>query len=149
MAINWTSELKRIERAFDGLPPLPPVPSPAALKARRASERRTLERTLERQERTAMVVGTSGRFLLVFALSAAINFWPYGHACGFGLFTYMFAEVLIVVGGLWTVAWTWQHRMPRGHALAMAMVAWGVALIAAQVLPRIGYAAEAAHWFCS
>jgi len=149
MAINWTSELKKIERAFDGLPPAPPVPSPAQLKQRRASERRTLERTLERQERTAMVIGTGGRFLLVFALSAAINFWPYGHACGFGLFTYMFAELLIIVGGLWTVAWTWRHRMPRGHAVAMVMVGWGIALIAAQVLPRVGYAAEAAHWFCS
>jgi hypothetical protein len=149
MAINWTSELKKIERAFDGLPPAPPVPSPAQLKQRRASERRTLERTLERQERTAMVIGTGGRFLLVFALSAAINFWPYGHACGFGLFTYMFAELLIVVGGLWTVAWTWRHHMPRGHAVAMVMVGWGIALIAAEVLPRMGYAAEAAHWFCS
>jgi len=149
MAINWTSELKKIERAFDGLPPAPPVPSPAQLKQRRASERRTLERTLERQERTAMVIGTGGRFLLVFALSAAINFWPYGHACGFGLFTYMFAELLIIVGGLWTVAWTWRHRMPRGHAVAMVMVGWGIALIAAQVLPRVAYAAEAAHWFCS
>jgi hypothetical protein len=149
MAINWTSELKRIERAFDGLPPLPPVPSPAQLKARRTSERRTLERTLERQERTAMLVGTSGRFVLVFALATAINFWPYGHACGFGLLTYMFAEVLIVVGGLWTVAWTWQHRMVRGHAVAMVMVLWGIALVAAQVLPRVGYAADAAKWWCS
>lgn len=149
MAMNWTSELKKIERAFDGLPPLPPAPSPAQLKARRASERRTLERTLERQERTAMIIGTAGRFGLVLALSAAINFWPYGHTCGFGLFTFMFAEVLIVVGGLWTVTWTWRHRMPRGHGIAMAMVAWGIALIVAQVLPRIGYAAEAAHWFCT
>ena len=149
MAINWTSELKRIERAFDGLPPLPPVPSPAQLKARRTSERRTLERTLERQERTAMLVGTAGRFVLVFALATAINFWPYGHACGFGLFTYMFAELLIIVGGLWTVAWTWQHRMVRGHAVAMVMVLWGIALVAAQVLPRVGYAADAAKWWCS
>ncbi|HSY83950.1 MAG TPA: hypothetical protein VK807_19465 [Gemmatimonadaceae bacterium] len=149
MAINWTSELKRIERAFDGLPPLPPVPSPAQLKARRASERRTLERTLERQERTAMIVGTGGRFVLVFALAMAINFWPYGHACGFGLFTYLFAELLIIIGGLWTVAWTWRHRMVRGHAVAMVMVLWGIALVAAQVLPRVGYAAEAAKWWCS
>jgi hypothetical protein len=149
MAINWNRELKKIERAFDGLPPLPPVPSPAQLKQRRASERRTLERTLERQERLAMMIGTGGRFLLVIALSAAINFWPYAHACGFGLYTYLFAELLVVVGGLWTVAWTWQHRMPRGHAAATVMVGWGVALIAAQVLPRVGYAAEAARWFCS
>ena len=149
MAINWTSELKKIERAFDGLPPLTAVPSPAQLKQRRASERRTLERTLERQERTAAMIGTGGRFFLVFALSAAINFWPYGHACGFGLFTYMFADLLIIVGGLWTVAWTWRHQMPRGHAIAMVMVVWGFVLIMAQVLPRVGYAAEAAHWFCS
>jgi hypothetical protein len=149
MAMNWTSELKKLERAFDGLPPLPPVPTPAQLKARRVSERRTLERTLERQERTAMAIGTSGRFLLVTALSAAINFWPYGHACGFGLYTYLFAELLIVVGGSWTVAWTWQHRMPRGHAIAMVMVGYGIALIVAEILPRVGYAAQAAHWFCT
>ena len=96
-----------------------------------------------------MVIGTSGRFLLVIALATAINFWPYGHACGFGLDTYLFAELLIIVGGLWTVAWTWQHRMPRGHAIAMAMVVYGFALIVAEILPRVGYAAQAAHWFCS
>jgi hypothetical protein len=145
---NWTTELKKIERAFDGLPPLPPVPSPAQLKARRASERRTLERTLERQERTAIVIGTAGRFTLVTALSAAINFWPYGHACGIGLITFMLAEVLIVVGGLWTVTWTWDRRMPRAHGIAMAMVLWGLVLLTAQVLPRIGYAAVPAHWWC-
>jgi hypothetical protein len=148
MGINWTSELKKIERAFDGLPPLPRVPAPDELKKRRAIERRTLERTLERQERIAMSIGTGGRFLLVIALSTAINFWPYGHTCGFGLFTFMFAELLIVVGGLWTVAWTWQHRMPRAHGIALAMVMWGCVLLAAQVLPRVGYAAEPAHWSC-
>lgn len=148
-SINWTTELKKLERAFDGLPPLPKVPSPAELKARRSSERRTLERTLERQERIAMGIGTGGRFALVIALSAAINFWPYSHACGFGLIAFMFAEVLIVVGGLWTVIWTWERRMPRAHGMAMAMVAWGFFLLAAQVLPRVGYAAQAAHWWCS
>jgi hypothetical protein len=146
--INWTSELKKIERAFDGLPPAPPVPTPAQLKARRAGERRTLERTLERQERIAMGIGTYGRFLLVLSLSTAINFWPYAHACGFGLYVYMFAELLIVVGGLWTVVWTWQHRMPRGHAIAMALALWGGVLLTTQVLPRIGYAAQPAHWSC-
>jgi hypothetical protein len=61
----------------------------------------------------------------------------------------LFAELLIIVGGLWTVAWTWQHRMVRGHAVAMVMVLWGIALVAAQVLPRVGYAADAAKWWCS
>jgi hypothetical protein len=148
-SVNWTSELKKIERAFDGLPPLPKVPSPDELKRRRASERRTLERTLERQERIAKGIGTGGRFGLVIALSAAINFWPYSHACGFGLIAYMFAETLIVVGGLWTVTWTWEHRMVRAHGIAMAMVIYGLALLTVQVLPRVGYAAQAARWWCS
>jgi hypothetical protein len=148
-SVNWTTELKKIERAFDGLPPLPKVPSPDELKKRRSSERRTLERTLERQERIAKGIGTGGRFVLVIGLSAAINFWPYSHACGFGLMAFMFAELLVVVGGLWTVVWTWEHRMVRAHGAAMAVVLWGLALLAAQVLPRIGYAATAAHWWCS
>jgi hypothetical protein len=146
--INWTSELKKIERAFDGLPPLPPVPTPEQLRQRRSTERRTLERTLARQERIAKNIGTYGRFGLVTALATAINFWPYSHACGAGLITFMFAELLIVVGGVWTVMWTWEHRMVRAHAIALAMVGWGLALLAAQILPRVGYAAEAARWWC-
>jgi hypothetical protein len=39
--------------------------------------------------------------------------------------------------------------MVRGHAVAMVMVLWGIALVAAQVLPRVGYAADAAKWWCS
>ncbi len=153
---KWTTVLRKLEREFDGLPPEPtparPV-SPVVLRARRASERQTLVKTLERRQKRNVVLGTTGRLVLVFALAATINFWPYGHACGFGLITYVAAQALIVVGGLWTAIWTWNQRIPHAHGVAMAMVLWGLVLLAGQVLPRVGYArvdpANPPHWWCA
>jgi hypothetical protein len=144
--IQWNTMLRKISREFDGLPP---EPSQAQLRARRETERRTLDL----QRRRNVLLGTIGRLVLVTTLGVAINFWPYQHACGVGLIGYMAAESLIVVGGLWSVVWTWQQRMPRIHALAMAVVLWGLILLAAQVLPRAGYAkvdpSAPPAWWCA
>jgi hypothetical protein len=143
--MKWTGELRKIERAFDGLPP---EPSPALVRARRASERRTREQ----RERRLSVFGTWGRVLLIGVLAGAISFWPYPRACGEGLFAYLGAECLIVAGGVWAVAWTWRTRMGLAHTLACAVILWGCGLIGAQVLPRVGYAkVDASHppqWSC-
>jgi hypothetical protein len=136
--INWTKKIKSIEREFDGLPPLP---SPAALRARRASERATLEKTLKRRIQRDEVLGTVGRFLPVLALAIAMNMWPYGHTCGVGLFAYLGALTIIVIGAIWTVIWTWNNRMPKAHGVAIALALWGVALITAHVVPW-------PHWTC-
>ena len=85
-------------------------------------------------------MGTLSRLGLVLLLAGAINFWPYPHACGAGLFEYLGAEALIVVGGLWTVVWTWRARLALAHGVALAMVLWGLVLVGMQVLPRVGYA---------
>jgi hypothetical protein len=60
----------------------------------------------------------------------------------------MAATTMVVVGGIWVVACTWIVRMPRTHAIALVLVLWGVALITAQILPRIGYARTQAYWLC-
>jgi hypothetical protein len=44
--------------------------------------------------------------------------------------------------------------MVRTHILAVAMTLWGVGLVAAEALPRVGYAkvadpANPPGWFCS
>lgn len=131
--VNWNVELKKIEREFDGLPP---EPSQGAVNARRAAERAAQQR----EEARAGAIGTWARLLLVAALAGALNFWPYARACGIGLFAYMGAETLIVAGALWVVAWTWRWRMVKTHGVALLLVTWALALIAIQVLPRIGYA---------
>lgn len=130
---KWTAELRKIERQFDGLPP---EPSNKARISRRVAERLTLER----EERWGMALGALSRIALVLLLAGAINFWPYPHACGVGLFEYLGAEALIVIGGLWTVVWTWRARLALAHGVALAMVLWGLVLVGMQVLPRVGYA---------
>jgi hypothetical protein len=144
--IDWTTELRKVEREFSGLPP---EPSPVIAKARREAERREQER---KEARTA-AFGTWVRLVLVVALAGGLYLWPYARACGAGLAAYMGAETFIVVGGAWLGALTWRYRMARAHLLALAIVLWGLALIAVQVLPRVGYArVDPAHpqrWSCA
>ena len=131
---NWASQLKKIEREFEGLPP---EPSPAFKKLQSEEERRAKERA---QQRTAMF-GAGARLILVFALGAALAMWPYSRECGWGWIGYLGVEGVIVAGGLWVAATTWRGRLPKMHAFSLFVVLAGLVLIAAEVLPRIGYAA--------
>jgi hypothetical protein len=90
--------------------------------------------------------------VLTLSLGLAINAWPYDRACGAGLLAYLAAAAAIVAGGLWAAVGTWHSRFPKLHAAALLVVAWGVVLTTAQVLPRVGYAkADAGNhlaWRC-
>ena len=130
--IDWTAELKKIEREFDGLPP---KPSPAAARARREAE----QSEAERREELNLALGASVRLLLVLMLGIAIIFWPFARECGKGLMSYLAATAVIILGGLWSSAWTWRARIGSAHALAVVVLIWGMALTAAEVLPRMGY----------
>ena len=94
------------------------------------------------------------RIGLSLAVGVGIYFWPYARDCGSGLFWFLGAAAVVIVGGLWSVHWTWQGRMPRAHAISLAIVLWGLAIGATQVLPRTGYialsasAASTTRWFC-
>lgn len=130
---DWSTQLKKIEREFDGLPP---EPSPAFKKMQSEEERRAQERT---QQRAAMI-GAGARLILVFALFGALIIWPYAKECGAGWFGYVGTQAVIVAGGLWVAFTTWRYRLPKMHALSLLIILVGLGLIAAQVLPRIGYA---------
>ena len=60
---------------------------------------------------------------------------------------------MVVLSGLWLVVWSWHGRMVRTHIVAVTMVLWGLGLLAAQILPRVGYArvdpANPPGWLCS
>jgi hypothetical protein len=142
---DWSSQLKKIEREFDGLPP---EPSLAMKKLQSEEERLAQERV---QQRSAMF-GGGARLVLVFALFVALAVWPYERSCGIGLFEYLGVEVVIIVGGLWVALTTWRYRLPKMHTLSLLIVLMGLILIAVEVLPRIGYAAvdpkNPAHFSC-
>jgi hypothetical protein len=142
--IDWNTELKKIEREFDGLPPLlgPEdlgLPRKGSKGARRAKASR---------HGTETSAGAALRLSLVIALAAAINFWPYAQDCGLGLFTLLGVELVVLAGGLWAAAYTWRGRMPRAHIAAALLIVWGLVLLSAEVLPRVGYARAQAAWMC-
>jgi membrane protein YdbS with pleckstrin-like domain len=130
---DWSVQLKKIEREFEGLPP---EPSPAFKKLQSEEERRAQERTRQR----AAMIGGGARLVLVFALGVALALWPYERECGSGLLGFLGVEVVIVVGGLWVALTTWRYRLPKMHTLSLLIILTGLILIAAEVLPRVGYA---------
>jgi hypothetical protein len=82
------------------------------------------------------------------ALSAAMPYWPYVNACSWGLGMYLSVVLLLLVTAVWAAKLTWDARLGRSHMVAVGVVCWGLALVAATLLPRIGYAAAPAVWFC-
>src|SRR4029078_1821829 len=131
---DWSTQLKKIEREFDGLPP---EPSPAYKKLQSEEERRAQERSQQRAAR----ISAGARLVLVFALGAALAFWPYEKGCGTDLFCFLGVELMIVVGGIWVGFTTWRYRLPRMHTLSLFIILAGLILLAAEILPRVGYAA--------
>ena len=144
--IDWKSELRKVERQFDGLPP-----EPTAEELR--SWRRAEEREQQRRDEVNGAVGAWTRFFLVGTLAGSLYFWPYGRACGPGLYGLVGAEVLVVVGGVWVAAYSWRRRAARSHAAAFLLALTGAGLIGMEVLPRIGYAnpdpSRADGWVCA
>lgn len=141
---------------IDEIQPRPPRPSrpsrprgPARADRRslRSEDKREKAERRERAERNERL-WVWARLSVVVSLSAAVLWWPYGRSCGVGLAAYVAATAMIIVGGLWVVVCTWTCRMGRAHAIAMLVALWGVGLIGAEVLPRIGYAAQSAAWLC-
>ena len=131
---DWSVQLKKIEREFQGLPP---EPSPAFKKLQGEEQRRAQERALQR---TAMI-GGGARLVLVAALGVALAFWPYANTCGSGLAGYLAVEIVIIVGGLWVAVSTWRARLPKMHMVSLLIVLIGLVLVATEILPRVGYAA--------
>ncbi|HEX6627233.1 MAG TPA: hypothetical protein VF105_04715 [Gemmatimonadaceae bacterium] len=142
---DWSIQLKKIEREFEGLPP---EPSLAYKKLQSEEEKRAQERARQR----AASIGVTARLILVGAVAVSLAFWPYENDCGLGLFGFLGAEAVIVIGGLWVGITTWRARLPRLHVLSLLITLGGLILLAGEVLPRIGYAAVDAknppHFSC-
>ena len=160
--IDWSTELKKISREYDGLPPEAPrqpskqpvVTEPVIAKTRpQAAPTPAREFNFELPHiEIPPKVAVWARFGLVACLALAPVIWPYGRSCGWGLYFYMAACAMIVIGGLWVTLWTWHSGMALAHTLALLLVLVGLASFTAEVLPRTGYAkptlTHPAHWGC-
>lgn len=88
------------------------------------------------------------RVVLGVVLGGMITQWPYHHDCGVPLIEYLGAVAMVIVTGSWIAVASWRLRNPPSHILALLLILWGITLAAAQVLPRIGYAAQQWTWRC-
>ena len=131
---DWSTQLKKIEREWEGLPP---EPSPAFKKMQSEEQKRAEERARQR----AAMIGGGARLILVGALGVALAFWPYESQCGSGLFGYLAVELVIIVGGLWVAVSTWRARLPKMHIFSLLIALAGLILVVIEILPRVGYAA--------
>lgn len=138
---DWDRELSKIDKQLESLSDEQLFPTSKAT----APEART--QVLVQRERTSSWPALM-RLALVTALGVGILFWPYAARCGAGLFAYLGAVLVIVVGGIWSAVWTWRHRTARAHALSLMLVLWGIVLAAVEILPRVGYAVTFKPWMC-
>ena len=93
------------------------------------------------------------RLLLGLALGVGMLFWPYPARCGPWLGLYLLGVTVLTAGGVWAAVWTWRHKTPRAHVLALLLILEGLVLAGLQILPKTGYAKpDAGHpatWSCS
>jgi hypothetical protein len=155
--IDWSTELPKIVREFDGLPPEPPRPQ------RRSQPQRRPSRTEFRMERIQeiatkyefydrlAIVGVWVRVALVATLAVSLFWWPYSY-CGFPLVAFLISNLMAVIGGVSLTVRTWRDRLvwPFAGSMLVVVLAWTV--IAMHTLPRFGYSpagGAAAGWTCS
>lgn len=145
---DWDKELAEIDKLM-GKPGAAPAPRPPALPAARsaASAPPSAPAPAAPVSRRT-VTGAWARALAGALLAGAMTQWPYAHACGGPLLLYTLAAAAVVVTGVWGGMATWRSRLAAAHVLSLVVTGWGIGLVAAVVLPRIGYAAEPLAWWC-
>ena len=102
-----------------------------------------------RSMRSSRAAGIWARAILGVCLGIALMQWPYGRACGPRLFFYLTAVVALFTTGLWAAVFAWKGRLGAAHVIALAIMLWGLVLVADEVLPRSGYAKYSATWWCA
>lgn len=146
-ARDWDKELAEIDRLIDkpgGTAPAPSVP------ARRPTGKPAVPPGPERRGLTRKeVLGTWARAAFGVALAISVLQWPFASPCGFPLMLHAGAIGMVMVAGLWSAAVSWRRRIGAAHVVSLVTLLTGVVLAMLLILPRIGYAREAASWFCS
>jgi hypothetical protein len=61
---------------------------------------------------------------------------------------YLVGAGAVVAAAVWGAWGSWRRRMGLAHGLSIGLLVWGLALVTFEVLPRVGYAAKTATWFC-
>jgi len=143
---DWDKEMKKIDKQLESI-------SDDALISTSSAKAPAEKAKVAAVQRTTSTFGVFARLMLAVALGLGMLFWPYSARCGPGLFAFLFASGMVVVGGVWSAVWTWRHRSAQAHVLSLLLIVWGLVLAGLEILPRTGYvtptAQHPATWMCS
>jgi hypothetical protein len=143
---DWDKEMKKIDKQLESI-------SDDALISTSSAKAPAEKAKVASVQRTTSTFGVFARLMLAVALGLGMLFWPYSARCGPGLFAFLFASGMVVVGGVWSAVWTWRHRSAQAHVLSLLLIVWGLVLAGLEILPRTGYATPTAQhpatWMCS
>ena len=149
---DWDKELAEIDKLIEANPAVPaPVPAKKGAVPARASAAAPSGPAPQGGRLAAMRFSTTMtwvRLALALVLGVAMTQWPYTHGCGMPLYGYLAAVGGVIVASFWSMVSSWKSRSGFAHGLSIILLFWGSALAAREVLPRIGYAKEAATWEC-
>jgi hypothetical protein len=147
---NWDKELAEIDKlmAADKASAGSSVPVKASEGGSRPAAAAPRSAAGAGTTRPRDTLGIWLRALLGILGATALAYWPYNKQCGTSLYLYL-AGVAAVVGiGLYTMRYSWTHRRGVAHIVGLLVTLSGLALAAAEILPRTGYAAVALTWTC-
>ncbi|HUF25372.1 MAG TPA: hypothetical protein VMM18_00220 [Gemmatimonadaceae bacterium] len=135
---DWDKELAKIDAQLRSIPeedqaPARPTPGRSALAGPAAIA------GVGSPIRSGSRAGAFLRLGLAGTLAVAMLVWPFDARCGLGLAAYLGSVLVVALAGGWSAIWTWRHRTPRAHIVALAIVLWGFTLGALEILPRAGY----------
>jgi hypothetical protein len=143
---DWDKEMKKIDKQLESI-------SDDALVSTTSAKAPAEKAKVADVQRTTTTFGVFARLMLAVALGLGMLFWPYSARCGPGLFAFLFASGMVIVGGVWSAVWTWRHRSAQAHVLSLLLIVWGLVLAGLEILPRTGYATPTAQhpatWMCS
>lgn len=144
---DWDKELADIDKLIEKGPAPAQVPgkSPSRQVAKSPGAPSEGGRLANFRYSTTM---TWVRLILAALVGVGMTQWPYTHGCGMPLYGYLAAVGGVVIASFWSMVSSWKSRSSLAHGLSIVLLFWGFALAAREVLPRIGYARQAATWEC-
>jgi len=124
------------------------VPPPRPQQHRRAPSVAARGQPRRARLHLPSVGGVWVRVALGAVLGAALTQWPYPGTCGAWLGLKIGAIAMLAIAGTWAATTSWRRRMAAAHIAALLIMAWGLALLTHEVLPRAGSWSDPAPWLC-
>ena len=141
---DWDRELADIDKLMESGPPALPAPPPSGGRAVGPSPPPVAPPSRPSGSAWPAWLRTG----LAVLLAAAMTQWPYAHRCGLGTLLYLGAAGVVVLAGIWGAASSWRRRSAPAHVINLGVILAGLALVALEVAPRVGYAKTALPWMC-